>query len=191
MRQQGFQASQRLIDIANAVRSDPDLPRSAVADLLALHGEHPDDLTEAALSEQDAQALRSAAIRMFGPLAETDTDRAALALNALLAEHAAAPRLSRHDGHPWHLHVDHGDDAGWADWFLAASALALAQILSEHGRITWGACAAPNCRNFYLGIGSGSPRRYCSTTCASRARVAEHRRRKQAERRPSPTTERF
>ncbi|MEV0609446.1 CGNR zinc finger domain-containing protein [Polymorphospora rubra] len=37
----------------------------------------------------------------------------------------------------------------------------------------------PSCRNLYLGTGPGSPRRYCSTTCASRTRVAEHRRRKQ------------
>ncbi|MCD2468288.1 CGNR zinc finger domain-containing protein [Streptomyces sp. MBT42] len=90
----------------------------------------------------------------------------------------AVPRLSRHDGHAWHLHIDHGDDAGWGDWFLAAGALALAQILTEHGRVTWGACEASNCGNFYLGTGPGSPRRYCSPTCASRARVAAHRRRR-------------
>lgn len=179
MTRQGFQPAQRLIDIASAVRTDPDLSRTALAELLARHGEGPDDLTEAAFSDTGAQELKDAATGMCEILAETDLDRAALMLNSLLAEHAAAPRLTRHDGHTWHLHTDHGDDAGWGNWFLASSALALAQILSEHGRITWGACQASNCRNFYLGTGPGSPRRYCSTTCASRARVAAHRRRRQ------------
>ncbi|MEU6300076.1 CGNR zinc finger domain-containing protein [Streptomyces erythrochromogenes] len=177
MSRQGFQPAHRLIDIASAVRTDPNLSRAALAEVLARHGEGPDDLTEAAFSDTGARELRDAATGMYAILTETDTDRAALMLNGLLAEHAAAPRLTRHDGHPWHLHTDHGDNAGWGNWFLASSALALAQILSEHGRITWGACRATNCPNFYLGTGPGSPRRYCSTTCASRARVAAHRRR--------------
>ncbi|MFJ9949797.1 CGNR zinc finger domain-containing protein [Kitasatospora sp. NPDC091207] len=180
MRTQGFQAAQRLIDLANAVRAHPGLPREVAVPLLTRHGEDPRDLSAAALSDADLRELRDAALRIAGILTEGDTDRAAVALNAMLADHAAAPRLSRHDGHPWHLHVDRGD-AGWADWFLASSALALAQILTEHGRATWGECAAPTCRTLYLGTGPGSPRRYCSATCASRARVADHRRRKRAD----------
>ncbi|WP_283135732.1 CGNR zinc finger domain-containing protein [Rhizohabitans arisaemae] len=74
--------------------------------------------------------------------------------------------------------MDRGDDAGWADWFLASGALALARILTEYGRVTWGECASPTCSTLYLGIGPGSARRYCSAACASRARVADHRRRK-------------
>ncbi|MFE5947468.1 CGNR zinc finger domain-containing protein [Streptomyces sp. NPDC056480] len=177
MKQQGFQPAQRLVDIASAVRTTPDLSRAALAELLARHGESPDDLTDAAFSDEDARELRDAADRMSGILTEADIDRAALALNRVLAEQASAPRLSRHDGHAWHLHIDHSDDAGWGNWLLASGALALAQILSEHGRVTWGACEASNCRNLYLGTGPGSPRRYCSATCASRARVAAHRRR--------------
>ncbi|WP_328486215.1 CGNR zinc finger domain-containing protein [Streptomyces zaomyceticus] len=179
MNQQGFRPAQRLIDIASAVRTTPDLSRTALAELLARHGESPDDLTGAAFSDEDARELRDAADRMSGILTEVDIDRAALALNGVLSEEAAAPRLSRHDGHTWHLHVDRSDDTGWGNWFLASGALALAQILSEQGRVTWGACEAANCRNLYLGTGPGSPRRYCSPTCASRARVAAHRRRKQ------------
>ncbi|RAG86888.1 CGNR zinc finger domain-containing protein [Streptacidiphilus pinicola] len=167
-----------MIDLANAVRSQPNLPRSTAVRLLGRHGERAEDLTQATLTDEDLRGLRDAALRMGGILAESDTDRAALALNVLLAEHAGAPRLSRHEGHPWHLHVDRGDDASWAEWFLASSALALARILTEHGRATWGECAAANCRTLYLGTGPGSPRRYCSTTCASRARVADHRRRR-------------
>ncbi|GGU48619.1 hypothetical protein GCM10010211_11060 [Streptomyces albospinus] len=111
-------------------------------------------------------------------LAESDVDRVALAINALLAECGARPHLSRHGGHPWHLHVGRGDDASWADWFLASSALALAQVLTEYGRVPWGECAAAGCTTLYSGTGPGSARRYCSLTCASRDRVAAHRRRK-------------
>jgi len=175
----GFQPARRLVDLANAVREDPALPRKALVDLLVRHGEDPEDLTEEAFPPAQAEAVRAAAARMAGVLAETDTDRAARAVNEVLAECGARPRLTRHGGrHPWHLHVDRGEDAGWADWLLASGALALAQIITEYGRATWGECAAPGCSALYLGTGPGSARRYCSAGCASRARVAAHRRRR-------------
>ncbi|MEU9148360.1 CGNR zinc finger domain-containing protein [Streptomyces sp. NPDC048349] len=174
----GFSGARRLVDLAEAVRADPAVPRAVLAELLAGHGERPADLTEEAFPEAGAAELRAAAGRMAEVLAESDEDRAAGALNALLEECATRPRLTRHDGHPWHLHVDRGEEAGWGDWFLASGALALAQLLTEYGRIAWGACAAEGCGRFFLAIGPGSARRYCSTTCSSRARVAAHRRRR-------------
>ncbi|MFD9214703.1 CGNR zinc finger domain-containing protein [Streptomyces sp. NPDC059544] len=140
----------------------------------------PEDVTDRAFTAGDADALRAAVVRMTGVLTETDTDRAAHALNALLAECGARPRLSRHDGHGWHLHIDRGEDAGWADWLLASGALALARLLSEHGRISWGECASPRCTTLFLDNGPGSARRYCSGACASRERVAAHRRRRRS-----------
>ncbi|MFD0265666.1 CGNR zinc finger domain-containing protein [Streptomyces sp. NPDC127106] len=177
----GFSAARRLVDVAEAVRTDPGLPRAGLTALLARHGENPADLTAEAFTEADATDLRAAARRMADLLAEPDEDRAAEALNALFARYATRPRLTRHDGHPWHLHVDRGDEAGWGEWFLASGALALAQLLTEHGRIAWGACAAASCGRLFLGGGPGSARRYCSGTCATRERVAAHRRRKRAE----------
>ncbi|MFF4369694.1 CGNR zinc finger domain-containing protein [Streptomyces sp. NPDC001594] len=174
----GFSAAGRLIELAEAVRADPALPRDELAAMLARHGEHPADLAPEAFGEPEAAELRAAARRMARVLAETDEDRAAEALNGLLEECGTRPRLTRHDGHPWHLHVDRGDGARWGDWFLASGALALAQLLTEHGRIAWGACAAPGCGRLFLGTGPGSARRYCTPTCATRARVAAHRRRK-------------
>ncbi|MET9960540.1 CGNR zinc finger domain-containing protein [Streptomyces sp. NPDC006326] len=180
----GFSAVRRLIDLAEAVRADPDLPRSGLMELLARHGERPADLTEEEFGEADAAELRSAAARMAALLAETDEDRAAHALNALFAQYATRPRLTRHDGHAWHLHVDRGEGAGWGAWFLASGALALSGLLTEHGRIAWGTCAAEGCGRLFLAAGPGSARRYCSSACATRARVAAHRRRRreQAER---------
>ncbi|MFC6885999.1 MULTISPECIES: CGNR zinc finger domain-containing protein [Actinomadura] len=180
---QGFRPGERLVEIANAVRERPGLPRDDLAALLLRHGESPADLAPGSFTDADAAGLRDAAARLADVLAETDPDRAALALNALLDECGARPRLSRHDGHAWHLHVDRGDDASWAEWFTASGALALAQILSETGRPAWGECAAPGCSRLYLGTGPGTARRYCSSTCASRTRVAAHRRRGPAPRR--------
>ncbi|MGW3293611.1 CGNR zinc finger domain-containing protein [Streptomyces xiamenensis] len=192
MVKQGFRPAQRAIDLADAVRATPDLSRDALAELLVRHGERPVDVAGEAFGEDDAAALRGAVQRLLdevltnpdpgadtGVDADSDarTDRAAQALNRLLADCGARPRLSRHDGQPWHLHVDRDDDAGWADWFLASSALALAQVLSEYGRAAWGTCASPRCGTLFLGTGPGSPRRYCSPACASRERVAAHRRR--------------
>ncbi|MFF2193078.1 CGNR zinc finger domain-containing protein [Streptomyces sp. NPDC058157] len=174
----GFSAAGRLIELAEAVRADPALPRDELAALLARHGEHPADLAPEAFGEPEAAELRAAARRMALVLAETDEDRAAEALNGLLEECGTRPRLTRHDGHPWHLHVDRGDGARWGDWFLASGALALAQLFTEHGRIAWGACAAPGCGSLFLATGPGSARRYCTPACATRARVAAHRRRK-------------
>ncbi|MGW7296044.1 CGNR zinc finger domain-containing protein [Streptomyces xiamenensis] len=188
MVKQGFRPAQRAIDLADAVRATPGLSRDALAELLVRHGERPVDVAAGAFDEGDAAALRGAVQRLLddvltdpdpGPGADADarTDRAAHALNRLLADCGARPRLSRHDGQPWHLHVDRGDDVGWADWFLASSALALAQVLTEYGRAAWGTCASPRCGTLFLGTGPGSPRRYCSPACASRERVAAHRRR--------------
>ncbi|MET9881759.1 CGNR zinc finger domain-containing protein [Streptomyces sp. NPDC006430] len=179
---QGFSVVRRVIDLSEAVRVDPDVPRAGLAALLARHGERPADLAEGVFTETAAAELRAAARRMAAVLVETDEDRAAGALNDLFEQYGARPRLTRHDGHPWHLHVDRGQGAGWGEWFLASGALALSQLLTEHGRIVWGACAAAGCGRFFLGTGPGSARRYCSTTCATRARVAAHRQRKRAER---------
>ncbi|MDT0264800.1 CGNR zinc finger domain-containing protein [Streptomyces sp. DSM 44915] len=177
-----IQPAHRLVELANAVRADPALPRAELAALLVRHGERPADVRRDRLTEADAAALRAAAGRLADVLAEPDTDRAAEALNALLAECGARPRLSRHDGQRWHLHVDRGEDASWADWFTASSAHALAQLLSERGGLAWGACAAPACGRLFLALGPGSRRRHCSPGCANRARVAAHRRRH----RPTP-----
>lgn len=109
----GFAAARRLIELAEAVRADPALPRAALAQLLARHGERPEELAPEVFTEEEADELRAAVRRMAEVLAETDEDRAAGAVNALLEECATRPRLTRHDGHPWHLHVDRGDGAHW------------------------------------------------------------------------------
>ena len=171
-------AARRVVELADAARRQPDLGRDELAALLVRCGQPPESLTGAAFTGHDATRLRAAIDRLTAVLRESDADRAATALNDILAECGARPRLSRHGGGAWHLHIDRADDAGWDEWLLASGAYALAQILSEHGKPAWGVCHAHDCSAFYLDVGPGPERRYCSSTCSSRARVAAHRQRK-------------
>ncbi|MFD8598925.1 CGNR zinc finger domain-containing protein [Kitasatospora sp. NPDC059646] len=156
---------------------DPD----GLAAILRAHGE-PEPVR---LTAGDADALRTAAARLREVFAAPDTDRAAAALNRLLREHTGPLRLTTHGGAVgWHPHLDHDDDAPWDQWLIASSCLALAVLLWERGRPPGGTCAAPRCRNVYLTRGSGPERRYCSRRCATRERVAAHRRARLQQRRP-------
>ena len=89
---------------------------------------------------------------------------------------AHPPRLTtRGGGSGWHLHADSSDDAPWAEWFLTSSCLALAVLLAERQAPPGGFCQSPSCGRPFVNVGRGSARRYCSTACGTRERVAAHR----------------
>ncbi|MGW4383953.1 CGNR zinc finger domain-containing protein [Kitasatospora sp. NPDC004531] len=168
----------RAVALINACAADPAPGADGLAAILRAHGEpEPVELTE-----EDAAALRVAAGRVREVFEAPDTDRAAAALNRLLREHTGPLRLTAHGGASgWHPHLDRDDDAPWDEWLIASSCLALAVLLWERGRPPGGCCAATRCRNVYLTQGSGPERRYCSRRCATRERVAAHRRARLAE----------
>jgi predicted RNA-binding Zn ribbon-like protein len=121
--------------------------------------------------------MRAAALLLREVFAAEDVDAAAAALNRLLAEQTGPLRLTSHGGGaPWHPHLDSHDDAPWDEWFLTSSCLALTVLLWDHQRPPGGLCASPACRNVYITSGPGPARRYCSRRCATRERVAAHRR---------------
>ncbi|MEV0586441.1 CGNR zinc finger domain-containing protein [Nonomuraea sp. NPDC050310] len=127
------------------------------------------------VSVADLAALRQVAERIVEVFAAPGVPEAARLLNGLFAEHARPPRLTDHDGSAaWHLHVD-TPSAGWAQWFASASAMALAVLLADLQRLPGGLCSARSCGRPYLDLGGGSARRYCSSRCATRERVAAHR----------------
>ncbi|MFF0390661.1 CGNR zinc finger domain-containing protein [Kitasatospora sp. NPDC004615] len=163
----------RATAVINAFAADHAPEPAALAAILRAHGE-PEPVH---LTAEDADALRTAAARLREVFDAPDTDRAAAALNRLLRERTGPLRLTTHGGATgWHPHLDHDDDAPWDDWLIASSCLALAVLLWERGRPPGGSCAAARCRNVYLTQGSGLERRYCSRRCATRERVAAHRR---------------
>jgi hypothetical protein len=165
-----IEAAQRAADLLIELRSTaPDLA-GRLAAVLAEHGEsgvelHPGDLDD----------LRAAAEPVGAVFAAADTTAAADALNALFVRYARPPRLTAHGGTAWHLHVDADDDGPWGEWFATSSGLALAVLLAERQAPPGGVCAAPGCGRPFVAHGAGSPRRYCSSRCATRVRVARHR----------------
>ena len=163
--------AQRAVDLLDVL--EPERPElDAVAGVLRAHGEQ----EPLGLSAADLPALRTAASRVRSIFSAPDVDAAARRLNELLAAHAHPPRLTTHGGaYPWHLHVDAADDGPWGQWLLTSSCLALAVLLADRQRLPGGLCAAPTCRKPFVDTGNGSPRRFCSTRCATRQRVAAHR----------------
>ena len=154
--------------------ADPNPPdeRTRLIAVLRASGEtraHPD-------LGADLASLRQAAADLREVFAAGDVATAADRINALLAARAHPPRLTTHGGESgWHLHVDSSDDAPWAEWFLTSSCLALAVLLAERQAPPGGFCQAPSCGKPFVNVGRGSARRYCSTACGTRERVAAHR----------------
>ncbi|MGW7364047.1 CGNR zinc finger domain-containing protein [Streptomyces sp. NPDC054841] len=145
----------------------------AVVAVLREHGE----LGAINLSASDVAEMRAAALLLREVFAADHVDLAASCLNRLLLESAGPVRLTSHGGRtPWHPHLDSDDDAPWGEWFLASSCMALTVLIWDRQRPPGGLCASPSCRNVYLTQGSGPARRYCSRRCATRERVAAHRR---------------
>jgi hypothetical protein len=143
---------------------------AALVGLLRAHDE-PEPVEAGAADLRDALAARDAFNAVFDA-APAETPLAAR-LNAMLAT-SARPRLAAHAGVPLHLHVD-APDSTWGGWLEASGAMGLALLVAEHGAGVLGRCAAGDCRDALLRTGAGPARRFCSTTCASRVRVAAHR----------------
>lgn len=160
----------RAVDLC-AVLLAEDATAESVARVLRAHGEQ-EPIT---LTGDDLRAMRRTAARLVEVLAAPGTGEAAALLNRLLAD-SGPPRLTDHEGTTgWHLHTDSHDDAPWDEWFRASSAMAFAVLLADQQRVPGGLCASPSCRRPYLHVGGGSPRRYCSSRCATRERVAAYR----------------
>ncbi len=109
-------------------------------------------------------------------LATHDPREAAAALNALLATGAAPPELAELADGRWALRPSLEENAPAAAAFLSTAAFALATWLAERGRCAWGICAAEGCERAFVDEGRRAPQRFCSTACATRTRVAAHRR---------------
>jgi predicted RNA-binding Zn ribbon-like protein len=173
-------AAQRAADVLAILLPRPGnrmLPGSqdelgALIDVLRAHGEpEPVEVSAAGLA-----GLRQAALELREVFTAPDVATAADRINGLLAGRAHPPRLTAHGGTSgWHLHVDSHDDAPEAEWFLTSSCLALAVLLADRQALPAGICQSPSCARPYVNVGRGSSRRYCSSTCGTRERVAAYR----------------
>ncbi|MFJ5263421.1 CGNR zinc finger domain-containing protein [Streptomyces sp. NPDC088387] len=153
--------------------ADDDADTDAVVGVLRAYGE----TGPLALTPEDVTAMRAAAGLLREVFTHEGVDEVAGTLNRLLREHTGPLRLTAHGGGtPWHPHLDRDDDGPWDEWLLASSCMALAVLLWDHQRPPGRACASHACGDVFIAHGSGPERRYCSRRCATRERVAAHRR---------------
>ncbi len=161
----------RTVDVLNVARSGFGIDDAgSLIDVLRRHGEQLDSI-----SAEDERSVRRVITELAAVIDERDVDRAATLINAAMRRYCAAPQLLRHDGWPWHVHVDRGDDEPLHRWLGATGSFALANALAERSTVPWGVCEADGCDLVFVHDDRGAPRRYCSTACGNRVRVARHR----------------
>ncbi|UQS24950.1 CGNR zinc finger domain-containing protein [Amycolatopsis thermalba] len=147
------------------------MPGATAAELLRMMRAAGMSLTR--LTAAEAAAAQAWGRRLRAVFAEPDPDRRIDLVNELLAETACRPFISRHDGLPAHLHYAAEDDT-LTRRIRAFTAGGLAHLLVEDaGRI--GACARDGCEIVFVDTSRNGRRRFCSTRCATRVHVAEHR----------------
>ncbi|GAB3601373.1 CGNR zinc finger domain-containing protein [Microbacterium tumbae] len=103
-----------------------------------------------------------------------DPAERAILLNAQMAQAAAYPRLTDHDGEGWHLHYRDETDA--LPFVLrAVIGVGTALHLATRGMHRLGRCAADPCTKVVVDVTRNGRQRFCSVRCANRAAVRRHR----------------
>jgi predicted RNA-binding Zn ribbon-like protein len=175
--QQADRTVRLAVDLVNFRVGLGDAPMGAAVlrRFLADHGEQP----PIRLDEAGAAAIAAVEAELRAVFEAPGVDAAAAVVNRLLERAGGRPRLSDHDGTPWHLHLT-DDDATWAEWLAAITGLGLARLLASDGMARVGRCAARGCRRVFAGGPRNHRRRYCSPACGNAARVAAFRARRAA-----------
>jgi predicted RNA-binding Zn ribbon-like protein len=120
-------------------------------------------------------ALSSQLSAILESLTRRDIDRAAAQLNELLSAHPAHPYLAKENG-LWRLH-HHPADAPLVPMYTAICAEALARTIGEGNADRFGRCEANNCDRLFFDSTKNGTKRFCSTRCQSRTKVATFRHR--------------
>ena len=159
-------------DLAAAlVNTDPAATPEQLLDLLREHAYKP----VGTLDEEGAVELLAWIRLLEEVFVATDRDHRVRILNALLAASATQPYISQHDGRAPHLHFA-PETAPTVERVRAYTAAGLAHVLcQDNDRI--GSCAREGCGVVYVDTSRNGRRRYCSTRCANRVYVADHRER--------------
>lgn len=98
-------------------------------------------------------------------------------VNELLTRTRASPRLVRHDGWDWHLHVTDAQ-APLAERLGAEAAMALVDLVRAQELHRLRTCQATGCDAVLVDLSRNSSRRFCDTGCANRTHVAALRARR-------------
>ncbi len=132
------------------------------------------------LTRDDLQAVRRLRPLIRSVFTAEGEEQAVAAVNELVARALVTPRLTHHDGHPWHVHhVAPG--ASLADHLAVDCGMALAQVIAADERERLRPCAAPDCRQVLVDLSRNRSKRYCDArTCGNRLHVAAYRERRRS-----------
>jgi hypothetical protein len=170
----GSGAVELAIDLANAQLEAPD----GVRDFLHGHADWVTPGVPLELSERDAATLARVSRAVRGVALAGSQPEVVERLNALLARSHPRPYATDHDGE-LHLHYAK-PDAPLLEQLTTTVAMGISQAVVQHGWRRLGVCAAEGCDDVYVDTSRNASRRYCSSTCASRATVAAYRARRKA-----------
>ncbi|REE96967.1 CGNR zinc finger domain-containing protein [Thermomonospora umbrina] len=162
----GGVAAQIAADLVNA---GPDAAPRTLTELLVTHDYRPLMTVEPA----EAERLAAWAGRLRPVFLNDDLRFRVDTVNALLASAASLPYISRHDGRPPHLHFAH-EGSPLVQRLRAYTAAGLAHALCEDAERI-GVCGREGCDTVYIDTSRNGRRRFCSTRCANRVHVADHR----------------
>jgi predicted RNA-binding Zn ribbon-like protein len=125
-----------------------------------------------ALTDDEATKIAAWA-RALRPVFAADPSARPDLVNGLLAEAACRPYITTHDGKPPHLHYS-AEAAGPVGRVRAYTAGGLAHLVCE-APDRLGICGREGCETAYVDTSRNGRRRFCSTRCATRVHVADHR----------------
>ena len=101
-------------------------------------------------------------------------------LDALLVDTGLTVRLREA---PTGQAYEEWEPARAVDALLVATLRTLTEVVQTRGPAAIGVCGGEECVDVWIDAPRGRPRRYCSSQCGGRVRVAAHRRRQRTEER--------
>lgn len=109
----------------------------------------------------------------------SDPEQRAGLINTQMAQRAAYPRMTDHDGEGWHLHY-RDEGMSLSEVLAAIFSVGTALHLTTRGMHRLGRCAAGEvpadpCHNVVVDVSRNGRQQYCSVRCANRAAVRRHR----------------
>lgn len=126
----------------------------------------------------ELEAVRALRPRLRALWSAPDRNAAADLVNAILAESATRPYLSKHDELDWHLHVTE-PEAPLAMRIGAEAAMGMLDLIRTNNLGRLRTCAAADCDAVLVDLSRNSSRLYCATgNCGNRANVAAYRARR-------------
>ncbi|WP_019633462.1 CGNR zinc finger domain-containing protein [Actinomadura atramentaria] len=132
----------------------------------------------APLTDADVAAARALRDRFHAVFRAADAAAAVPVVNEIVGRVRPAPRLTDHDGHPWHVHFS-APGAPLGEWLAADCGMALAHVVAAGELERLRGCAAPGCERVLVDLSRNRCRRYCdSRTCGNRLHVAAYRARR-------------